>query len=417
MRVDVLVSGMPPGSIRRRQGTVTKTILQNIQVLSAGTDIQKDAEGKPQQVQVVNLLVSPEQAQTLSLASNRIEDSTGAAQSAGYKDRARFRTTQWARCLEMPRSAARPARSRRAAPKVFTIEVINGNKIQRRKIQISRGKAVRAKAGHLPSHVSARCVSFSPPGRVCGHRLRRRSQAGGASFQDSSNELSVAVGKTVLVDCVRPVTRVAIGLGDVAEATAISPNEIMVNGKTAGETSLIIWDDRGGRQFFNVTVRASTAALDNNMEAVRRELRTELPGQTLKVTSENGVIYLRGTVKDLNSSTRAVADRIHGRQGCQPSQRRVCRSPSRRSCSRCALPAWTAARPKSLGINLFNLGLGNTIGGISTGQFSPPFVGGGHQVPRADVFCRWRVRQLISNEGNLFAFFPGLNAGAYYSGA
>ena len=46
----------------------------------------------------------------------------------------------------------------------------------------------------------------------------------------------------------------------------------MVDGKTAGETSLIIWDDRGGRQFFNVTVRASTAALDNNMEAVRREL-------------------------------------------------------------------------------------------------------------------------------------------------
>jgi len=34
---------------------VTETILQNIQVLSAGTDIQRDAEGKPQQVQVVNL--------------------------------------------------------------------------------------------------------------------------------------------------------------------------------------------------------------------------------------------------------------------------------------------------------------------------------------------------------------------------
>ena len=47
--------------------------------------------------------------------------------------------------------------------------------------------------------------------------------------------------------------------------------------------SLIIWDDRGGRQFFNVTVRASSAALDSNIEAVRRELSMELPGQTLKV--------------------------------------------------------------------------------------------------------------------------------------
>ena len=72
MRVDVLVSGMPPGG-NPAQGSVTKTILQNIQVLSAGTDIQKDAEGKPQQVQVVNLLVTPEQAETLSLASNQLK--------------------------------------------------------------------------------------------------------------------------------------------------------------------------------------------------------------------------------------------------------------------------------------------------------------------------------------------------------
>src|SRR5580658_2759245 len=72
MRVDVLVSGNPPGEAAQ-QGVVTKTILQNIQVLSAGTDIQRDAEGKPQQVQVVTLLVTPEQAQILSLASNSLK--------------------------------------------------------------------------------------------------------------------------------------------------------------------------------------------------------------------------------------------------------------------------------------------------------------------------------------------------------
>jgi len=71
MRVDVLVSGVPPGS-QNNQETETRTILQNIEVLSAGTDIQKDAEGKPQQVQVVNLLVTPEQAQVLALASSQM---------------------------------------------------------------------------------------------------------------------------------------------------------------------------------------------------------------------------------------------------------------------------------------------------------------------------------------------------------
>jgi pilus assembly protein CpaB len=72
MRVDVLVSGNPPGG-GAADGILTKTILQNIQVLSAGTDIQRDAAGKPQQVQVVTLLVTPEQAETLSLASNSLK--------------------------------------------------------------------------------------------------------------------------------------------------------------------------------------------------------------------------------------------------------------------------------------------------------------------------------------------------------
>jgi pilus assembly protein CpaB len=69
MRVDILISGNPPGS-SGSVGTVTKTLLQNIEVLSAGQNYQKDSEGKPVQVQVVNLLVTPEQAEVLSLASN-----------------------------------------------------------------------------------------------------------------------------------------------------------------------------------------------------------------------------------------------------------------------------------------------------------------------------------------------------------
>src|SRR6201994_4109763 len=71
MRVDVLISGNPPGPINTAEGQKVKTLFQNVEVLSAGTDIQKDGEGKPQQVQVVNLLVTPEQAELLSLASTQ----------------------------------------------------------------------------------------------------------------------------------------------------------------------------------------------------------------------------------------------------------------------------------------------------------------------------------------------------------
>jgi pilus assembly protein CpaB len=72
--VDVLASGNPPNAsqtaLLAQQGTQVRTLLQNIEVLSAGVNIQKDAEGKPQQVQVVNLLVTPDQAELLSLASS-----------------------------------------------------------------------------------------------------------------------------------------------------------------------------------------------------------------------------------------------------------------------------------------------------------------------------------------------------------
>jgi len=70
-RVDVLIAGTPPGG-SNGLGTVSKTLLQNMEVLSAGQDMQKDAEGKPVSVPVVNLLVTPEQAETLSLASSEM---------------------------------------------------------------------------------------------------------------------------------------------------------------------------------------------------------------------------------------------------------------------------------------------------------------------------------------------------------
>jgi pilus assembly protein CpaB len=65
MRVDVLVTGHPP----RQEGSVTKTILQDILVLSAGKNIEPDTRGQPVNVPVVTVLVTPGQAETLTLAS------------------------------------------------------------------------------------------------------------------------------------------------------------------------------------------------------------------------------------------------------------------------------------------------------------------------------------------------------------
>jgi pilus assembly protein CpaB len=67
MRVDVLVTGQPPDSTT--SVTATPMQLQNLLVLSAGTVMQPDARGQAMPAQTVTLLGTPEQAETLTLAS------------------------------------------------------------------------------------------------------------------------------------------------------------------------------------------------------------------------------------------------------------------------------------------------------------------------------------------------------------
>jgi pilus assembly protein CpaB len=67
MHVDVLVTGRPPGET---QATITKTVLQDITVLTAGGSVQADPRGQPINAPVVTLLVTPAQAEVLTLAGN-----------------------------------------------------------------------------------------------------------------------------------------------------------------------------------------------------------------------------------------------------------------------------------------------------------------------------------------------------------
>jgi pilus assembly protein CpaB len=66
MRVDVLVTGRPSG----RADTTTRTVLQNIVVLSAGQTTQNDGKSQSIITPVVTLLVSPSDAEVLTLANN-----------------------------------------------------------------------------------------------------------------------------------------------------------------------------------------------------------------------------------------------------------------------------------------------------------------------------------------------------------
>jgi pilus assembly protein CpaB len=143
MRVDVLITGNPPGASNSSQGSLVRTLLQNIEVLSAGTDIQRDAEGKPQQVQVVNLLVTPTQAEILSLASNeahiqlvlrnpldtRLDTPPGTATAQLFNE------------SRPPKAVvARPIASKPVPSRVYLVEVFNGSKKSEAKFPAAEDK-------------------------------------------------------------------------------------------------------------------------------------------------------------------------------------------------------------------------------------------------------------------------------------
>jgi pilus assembly protein CpaB len=146
MRVDVLISGVPPNANHGgSNNTQVRTVLQNIEVLSAGTDIQKDAEGKPQQVQVVNLLVTPEQAQVLALASNETRIQLVLRNPLDTKVAPVEGTAMTNLFLDQNAPASKPKLTGRIAPRKpkedsFTVTVINGTTKTENKFATPGGK-------------------------------------------------------------------------------------------------------------------------------------------------------------------------------------------------------------------------------------------------------------------------------------
>ena len=108
---------------------------------------------------------------------------------------------------------------------------------------------MNAKSGIAIASVSALTLVFCAVASVSAQAPPPGTQPAAATSQDSTNDLSLAVGKSVVLDLARPVTRIVVGLGDYAMAQAVSPTQILLSGKAPGETSLIIWDQSGGGNF------------------------------------------------------------------------------------------------------------------------------------------------------------------------
>ena len=182
-----------------------------------------------------------------------------------------------------------------------------------------------------------------------------------------AREIFVVVGKSLLIDSPTIIERVSVANGTVAEALATSPREVLVNGKTPGETSLIVWQQNGNRLIFDLIVQPNSSHVD----AINRELHTELGDQLANITMEDGVPFLRGTVNDLGSADRAVMiASVLGR----PVNLLNVKVPAQEAqiLIKVRFADVDRSNTQQLGLNFFSTGAANTIGAVSTEQFNPP---------------------------------------------
>jgi len=131
-RVDLLMTFTPPGG---NNMPVTETVLQNVEVITAGQTIEPDPQGKPQQVNVVTLLLSPQDSQKLQLASAQGNIQFVLRSGADQKSLAELRPTRLDELLvgskPAPAVVAAPGvkhAPHKAAPQepIYMLEVIQG---------------------------------------------------------------------------------------------------------------------------------------------------------------------------------------------------------------------------------------------------------------------------------------------------
>jgi pilus assembly protein CpaC len=229
------------------------------------------------------------------------------------------------------------------------------------------------------------------------------------SGTNQPRQLVVTVGKSLILESPVDIKRVSTVSEDIMEVIAINPRELVLNGTGAGETSLILWQTGGGRLMFDVSVQPPPVkpVKDEKLAALvaglNSEIRKELGDQDISVSYENKAVFLRGTVKDLVSAQRAAA--IAQMFGTPVNLLRVATPPGAvQILLKVKFADVDRTVASDFGINLLSTGAGNTVGRVTTGQYSPPSVTPGTGTTSTSLS--------LSDALNIFLFRPDLNLGA-----
>jgi pilus assembly protein CpaC len=179
--------------------------------------------------------------------------------------------------------------------------------------------------------------------------------------------LRVMVGKSLLINTTERLKRVSVTDPSVADALVVTPTQVLVNGLAPGEVSLLIWDELERSRSFDLRV-------DVDITAASEEMHRLFPDEQISVTPSRNAIVVSGhvTTEDVAKHAGALASAYSknvvnvltfGPVGAEE----VLLEVKFAEVDRTALT--------QLGLNLFSTGAGNSLSGITTGQFGGTKIG------------------------------------------
>lgn len=117
------------------------------------------------------------------------------------------------------------------------------------------------------------------------------SAAGQQVLSQAERTIAVARGASALLTRPTNLERISIADESIANASVISPREILINGTGVGTTSLLVWAEGDVVRLYNIEVQA-------DIQALQRQLDTLYPDQDIVVTSAGNTLIVSGTVRD-----------------------------------------------------------------------------------------------------------------------
>jgi pilus assembly protein CpaC len=124
------------------------------------------------------------------------------------------------------------------------------------------------------------------------------TQAGRPEESEGPQTLHLLVGRSIVISSPTRIKRVSLADPNIAEAIVVSPNQVLVNGKTPGGVSLLLWDESDQSQAFEVSVDIDVLGLSQKIHEV-------FPAEDVHIETSKDVVMLSGKI-----SSAAVADKI-----------------------------------------------------------------------------------------------------------